>query len=217
MSELTPPVPRPFALKERDVAFPLPPSLRRSQQGPVRDDPTGAIFVGLVVIILFFGVLGTWAAVAHISSAVVAPGRVKVEGNLRSVQHHYGGTIRRILVKDGDRVEQGQVLLTLDDTAARAKLESLTAVRVSLKALEARLIAERDSADKPNFDVSLTALHGRDLSDAMANQLSLFRTRAQQLNRHFAPENRAVASANGRRARSGAIGRAPARPNHGRT
>jgi HlyD family type I secretion membrane fusion protein len=183
MNELIASAPRRLALKERDFAVPLLRLLSRSRLGlsTVRDDPADAILAGFVVIILFFGVLVSWAAFAHISSAVIAPGRVTVEGNLQSVQHHFGGTIRRILVKDGDRVKKGQVLLTLDDTAARAKLNSLTAVRVSLKALEARLIAERDGAAEPRFDISLTSrIHEGDFSTSMANQLSLFRTRAQQ-------------------------------------
>jgi HlyD family type I secretion membrane fusion protein len=89
--------------------------------------------------------------------------------------------VKEILVEDGDHTENGQVLLRLDDTEARAKLDSLTARRDSLKAMEARLIAERDGAPEPVFDKSLTTrMEETSVAAAIANQLALFRTRSRQ-------------------------------------
>ncbi|MGH6866931.1 MAG: HlyD family type I secretion periplasmic adaptor subunit [Methyloceanibacter sp.] len=161
-------------------------SLRRAvlqsrNKGSPPDDPSGPIWAGLLVIFLFFGVLGFWAAIAPLAGAAVAPGQIKVEGNRQSVQHRYGGTVGEILVKDGDYVEKGQVLARLDGTDASAKLESLTAQRDALKALEARLIAERDGKPEPEFDEILTSrMDDPTVASAIANQLALFRTRAEQ-------------------------------------
>jgi HlyD family type I secretion membrane fusion protein len=147
----------------------------------VPENPKPAILAGLLVIGLFFGVLGTWAALASMAGAAIAPGFIKVEGNRQSVQHRYGGIVKQILVKDGDRVQQNQLLLRLEDSEIRAKLGSLAAMRDSHKALEARLIAERDGTKAPVFDESLAA-HKNDaaVANAMANQVALFKNRAHQ-------------------------------------
>lgn len=173
---------RPLLRRGRYAGYKLWQVLRARQNASnVPDDAAGAIRAGLIVIVLFFGGLGTWAAFAPIAGASVAPGSIKVEGNRQSVQHRYGGVVSEILVKDGDRAEKGHVLLRLDDSAARAKFDSLTAMRDSLKALEARLIAERDGASEPSFDPLLTSrTEESTVASAIANQLALFRTRAQQ-------------------------------------
>jgi HlyD family type I secretion membrane fusion protein len=187
----------PVVLKwQQDAKVMLRPALRRTQQGfyklrqalrgtgstsAVPDDASGPIKAGLIVIGLFFGVLGLWAALAPIAGAAIAPGSITVEGHRQTVQHRYGGTVKEILVKDGDHVLKGQVLATLDDTEARAKLEGLIAQRDALKALEPRLIAERDGAAGPKFDEVLTSrMEESTVAAAVANQLALFRTRAQQ-------------------------------------
>jgi len=61
----------------------------------VPDDATGAIRAGYYVILVFFGGLGMWSALAPMAGAAIAPGFVKVEGNRQSLQHRYGGTVRR--------------------------------------------------------------------------------------------------------------------------
>jgi HlyD family type I secretion membrane fusion protein len=103
----------------------------------------GLLIAALAVIALFFGGLGTWAALAPLSSAAVAPGQVTVAGNRKSVQHLEGGIIKDLLAREGDRVELGQVLLRLEDTQARAALDRLRTRYDSLLAREARLIAQR--------------------------------------------------------------------------
>lgn len=157
------------------------PQILRPKVGAVPDDFQGPLRAGAIVIGVFFGGLGTWSALAPMAGAAIAPGFVKVEGNRQSLQHRYGGTVKQILVKDGDQVAQGQTLVRLDDTAARAKADSLTVTRDSLKALEARLLAERDGASEPVFDPDLTSRKGdAAVAAAIANQVALLRSRAQQ-------------------------------------
>lgn len=152
----------------------------------VPDDATRTIYAGISVIGVFFVGLGTWAALAPIAGAAVAPGAVKVEGNRQSVQHQDGGIVKQLPVKEGSRVERGETLLRLDDTAPRAKLGTLIAARDALKALESRLIAERDGGNAIAFDPVLTSRREDPaVTAAMANQTAVFESRRRQ----FATEN----------------------------
>ena len=72
----------------------------------------------------------------------IAPGMIKVEGNRRTVQHLEGGIVREILVRDGDQVEAGQVLMRLDDVQSDTTAETQRAQRWALLAQDARLVAE---------------------------------------------------------------------------
>jgi HlyD family type I secretion membrane fusion protein len=97
---------------------------------------------GSLSIALFFGGLGTWAGVAPLNGAVVATGVVKVDGNRKSVQHLDGGIVKRLLVKEGDRVQAGDILIALDDSQAKAEFEVLSEQYIVLRATEFRLLAE---------------------------------------------------------------------------
>ena len=70
------------------------------------EDPRKIIRQGLLVVFLFFGVLGTWAVFGEISGAIVAPGKVKIETERKTVQHLEGGIVDSILVREGDEVQE---------------------------------------------------------------------------------------------------------------
>lgn len=106
---------------------------------------------GFMVIALAFGALGLWSATAKIDSAVVAPGVVSIETSSKIVQHLEGGIIRQVLVQEGQHVEQGQVLLRLDNVQAKATADTYRNQLLGARVLEARLIAERD--DRPDIQV----------------------------------------------------------------
>ena len=112
---------------------------------------------GLMLIALVFGVFGLWAALAPIDSAAFAPGSVTVRSYKKIVQHLEGGIVKAILARDGDLVEEGQPILILDDTQARAQLEIANAQFVALKAREARLIAERDELETVAYPASFSS------------------------------------------------------------
>ncbi len=116
---------------------------------PRSPDDRGPILVGTLISVLFLGGFGGWAALAPLSSAAVAPGEVRVDSHSKTVQHMEGGIIREILVKEGDQVRKGQLLLRIDDTQAAATLGVLRGQFLALRSLEARLIAERD--DRPSI------------------------------------------------------------------
>src|SRR4051794_4657712 len=73
---------------------------------------------GMLVVLGFVGGFGTWAAVSPLSSAAVAPGRVVVDTQRKTMQHLEGGIVRDILVREGERVAAGQSLVRLDTTRA---------------------------------------------------------------------------------------------------
>ena len=99
---------------------------------------------GYAVIAIGFGGFMGWAAFAHLDSAVSAHASVSLESHRQVVQHLEGGIVREILVHEGDRVEQGQLLYRMDDTQTRANLDLFRNQLNASLALEARLLAERD-------------------------------------------------------------------------
>lgn len=109
------------------------------------------VMIGFLIILLAFGGLGTWAALAPIMSAAVAPGVVKVASERKTIQHLEGGIVKEILVKEGQSVEAGQVLLRLDDTTPRARVALLRGQQDVLAVQMARLEAERDGRAKAVF------------------------------------------------------------------
>jgi HlyD family type I secretion membrane fusion protein len=137
---------------------------------------------GLATIAIFFGAFGTWAAIAPVSSAAVAPGVVVVQSNRKTVQHLEGGIIKEILVKEGDHVKEGQVLVRLDDTQARSSLQLLQGRYWAARTLEARLIAERDGADVISFPEELRPVADDPIAGTMmATQVNLFNARREAM------------------------------------
>jgi Biotin-lipoyl like len=77
---------------------------------------------GLALSICLVIVCGGWAALAKLEGAVVTAGSVKVDQNLKEVQHRDGGIIKTLAVRQGDLVKEGQILATLDDVQIKAEL-----------------------------------------------------------------------------------------------
>ena len=103
-----------------------------------------------LVAFLVLGI-GGWAAWFSLSGAVIAPGQVVIESFLKKVQHPTGGIVGAILVKNGDHVEAGDVLLRLDDTQTRANLGVIVSQITEMTGRKARLAAVRDGAEKVQF------------------------------------------------------------------
>ncbi len=106
------------------------------------------------VAVLVLG-LGGWTATTELAGAVVAPGTLVVESNVKKVQHLTGGVIVDLKVRDGDDVEAGDVLVVLDGTQARANLQILDGGLNELAARKARLEAERDGAERVSFQAEV--------------------------------------------------------------
>ena len=111
---------------------------------PLLSDDRAIRLQGLALVLVVFGGFGTWASLAPLMSAALAPGVITVEHYRKTVQHLEGGIVRTLNVHDGDSVQQGQVLATLDDNQVRSQLEIFRGQLYSRIAQEARLAAQRD-------------------------------------------------------------------------
>ncbi|HYN37737.1 MAG TPA: HlyD family type I secretion periplasmic adaptor subunit, partial [Rhodospirillales bacterium] len=122
---------------------PSVPSLRRELRGPA--------LLGAAILVGFFVVGGGWAAMAPIAGAAIAGGVVSPEGSRQVVQHLEGGIVHDIRVREGDRVQAGDVLVTLAGVGTQAEAAQLGGRLRSLAATEARLQAERVDARSISF------------------------------------------------------------------
>lgn len=132
--------------------------------------------IGLIILLITFGIFGTWAAFAPLDSASLAPGVVSVKGKRKTVQHFEGGIIREILVSEGELVRKDQPLVVLDNTQFSGELGVLMGQYFSVKALESRLLAERDDLETINFPTQLNVKDER-AEEAKFNQIAIFDAR----------------------------------------
>lgn len=140
------------------------------------------IVFGIWVMIIFFGFFGLWAAFAPLDSAAIARGTVVVDSSKRTIQHLEGGIIQEILVREGDKVEAGQPLIKLSPTAAKSRQDTLIAQYLATRALEARLIAERDGLKEVAFSEELVnGASDPEIKKTMDSQARLFNTRRGDL------------------------------------
>jgi HlyD family type I secretion membrane fusion protein len=116
----------------------------------------GRVLIGMLLGLLLILGMGGWAASARLTGAVVVQGAVKVDQNLKSVQHRDGGIVSDIRVREGDVVAAGQVLIRLEDAQSRAELSILRAQYLESLARQARLKAERDGLALIEFPSDLT-------------------------------------------------------------
>ena len=140
-----------------------------------KPSPKPVALAGYVLIFLTFGVLGSWAAVAKLDSAVVAPATISLEGNRRVVQHFEGGIVEEILVSEATRVDQGDVLLRLSSVEAQSNLDVLSTRLDVARMIEARLLAERKLAEEISFPADLVSRENQIVGAVQEDQLDLFR------------------------------------------
>src|SRR3954454_14925037 len=116
------------------------------------------VVAGLVLAVGLVVGCGGWAALAKLEGAVVTAGSVKVDQNLKEVQHRDGGIIKTLAVRQGDLVKDGQILATLDDVQIKAELLIVKAQLAESLGRQARLIAERDNLASISFSREIQSL-----------------------------------------------------------
>lgn len=140
------------------------------------------LLIAFISILVIIGGLFVWAGFAQISSAVVASGSIVVEGNTKRVQHREGGIVKDILVKEGDHVEAGDILVRLDDTLTQANLAIVTKQLAELRVEAARLLAERDLKAKIDFpEISNSAFDQNTLAEIQRGHERLMTSRLKSL------------------------------------
>ncbi len=144
-----------------------------------------AIRIGILTALAFFGGLGAWAMLAPLDGAVVGQGALAVHGNRKTVQHREGGIVAELLVRDGMVVEQGQVLVRLDDTQPRASFTVHHAQLMADRALMARCLAELARAGAITFPEEMDDADPVALAVKERERL-VFRSRREMLLRQLA-------------------------------
>jgi HlyD family secretion protein len=166
-------------------------SLPRSTRLPT----IGGVLI-MAVMVMGFGV---WGNMAPIAGAIVASGVFVATGQNKIIQHLEGGVIREIYVREGDIVEQGQLLVDLDETAPRAELRRLFLRRMRLTAMDARLQAEMSEADEITFpDELIQAMDEPEVKEILGSQKLTFTARRNNMNSDIAGINEGINALNER-------------------
>jgi HlyD family secretion protein len=149
---------------------------RRRANSTLEPAMAARLTAGIGLIVLLFASFGVWAATTPIAGAVIASGLVVVESNIKKVQHAAGGIVSAIYVKNGDRVTAGDILVSLDETQARANLGIVASQLVQLVARKARLEAERDRSTAIRFPADFAKMSD-DAADIAQGEKRLFDAR----------------------------------------
>ena len=155
--------------------MPLIASEKAADDGMARRIRLGYQLVG-------FGFCGMllWMMLADLSGAVVALGQVVVESDVKKIQHPSGGVVEKIFVRNGDRVQSGDLLVRLDETQARATLAQVTSQLAQLTGRAARLSAERDNRDTLELAPDHARIHADAAAIARSEARLLIESRAER-------------------------------------
>lgn len=148
-----------------EVASPLAAAVRRPK------------LLGYLVLLVFFGGFGSWAALSPLASAAVSPGVVSPDGSRKTIAHLEGGIVRAIGVREGEPVQAGTMLVTLEDIRARAEFEALQERLVHLVTLEARLLAELEERQRIERPAELARFAAASVRPALLAQQRLLASR----------------------------------------
>lgn len=146
------------------------------------ENPRKIIRQGMLVIFLFFGILGVWSFFGRISGAVVAPGRIKIETERKIVQHLEGGIVDEILTREGQEVVEGEPLIVLQSVQTDANAKMLQKELVALSAQRQRFVAEKDGKKELAWSDDLQTL-AREIGsiDVLDSEEKIFLTRQETL------------------------------------
>src|SRR5499427_386820 len=136
------------------------------------------VLIAITMALLVAGGLGAWATTTELSGAVVASGNLVVDTNVKKVQHPTGGVVGELRVRDGMRVNAGDVVMRLDATITRANLAIVVKGIDELMARQARLEAERDDDGELRFPQELISRADHpDVSRVVQGEQKLFELR----------------------------------------
>ncbi len=145
-------------------------------------DSSRAARVGLWTLAIGLGGFMLWAGFAPLDEGVPSQGQVTIDTKRKSVQHPNGGIVKEVLVREGDRVKEGQLLIKLDEAATRANYEAIRQQYLGLRAMHGRLVAEQSGANVIAFHPDL---QGASQDPLIGNQIrtqeQLFRARKSSL------------------------------------
>ena len=169
-SKLLPPAPAPSSLAAADPGMAATHESRRATR------------IGMWALILGLGGFLLWAIFAPLDEGVPAQGVVAIDTKRKAVQHPTGGIVKQVLVREGDQVKEGQLLIRLDEAAARANYEAMRQAYLGLRATEGRLRAEQTGANTITLHPDLQSFSKDPLIQMqIQTQEQLFRSRKASL------------------------------------
>ena len=140
------------------------------------------IRMGFWVLIVGFGCFMLWTAFAPLDEGVSAAASVSIESKRKTIQHMSGGVVHNVLVKEGQMVKAGDVLVELDEGVSKANFEAVRQNYMGQRASESRLLAEQSGADRINFHSDLmTSATDPLVLQHMQSQTLLFQSRKAAL------------------------------------
>lgn len=139
--------------------------------------------IGLWALGIGLGGFLAWASLAPLDEGVPSSGMVSIDTKRKTVQHLSGGLIKDVLVREGDLVKEGQLLIRLDEAVARATFEAARQRYVGLRAMEGRLLAEQRGQGKVSFhpDVVQASQQDPQMREVVYTQEQLFNARRAAL------------------------------------
>src|SRR4051794_34618019 len=135
------------------------------------------LFLGLAIVLMLGGGLGGWASTVLISGALIAPGQIVVESNVKKVQHPTGGVVGELRAHDGDVVKAGDIMVRLDDTVTKASLAIVSKNLDAAQARAARLQAEQRGIDRIDYPQALDRGNDPDVRALLSAETKLFDVR----------------------------------------
>lgn len=149
---------------------------------PAASEAKRAGRIGLWALAIGFGGFLLWAALAPLDEGVPGQGLVAIDTKRKAVQHLSGGIVKEVLVREGDEVKEGQLLIRLDEAVVRANYEAARQRYLGLRAMQGRLVAEQTGTAKIAFHPDLEKASADPLiRQQMLNQEQLFVTRRSLL------------------------------------
>jgi len=133
---------------------------------------------GLRILLVAVVLGGGWLTLVPLAGAVVVPGNLVVQSDVKAIQHPTGGIIAEIKVDNGKHVAAGDLLVRLDPTQVKAGMQAISKQLNEQRARIARLVAERDGLEQPDYPSELTSRTDDDSIQALiASENSLFKAR----------------------------------------
>ena len=134
--------------------------------------------LGLWLVLGGMALLLVWAGFAPLDEGVPTQGLVSLDTKRKTVQHLQGGMVREVLVREGDLVQAGQVLMRMEPATVRANQETVRQHYWSLRAAESRLEAEQRGLPRIQWHPDLqAALQNPAVQPHLQVQAQLFESR----------------------------------------
>lgn len=150
--------------------------------------------MGWLIVLLGVGGFLLWALLAPLDKGVPMGGTVAKESNRQAVQHQAGGTIAQILVRDGDVVKAGQVLVRMNPVVAQSAVDMTDSQYLTALAVQARLEAEQAGARSIRFPDALEQRQGdARVAGIMSLQRGLLASRQASLQNELAGVDESIA------------------------